>query len=254
MTMDANAIAEAARWLVERRSEAPRYDGLPESCKPATLADAHAIQNAAAALLDDPVAGWKVGKSPDGKIAHGALLRSRVLADGAHVDAATMPLLGVESEVPFRLARDLPSRTTPYSYEEVADAVVAFPGIEIVDSRFRGYPKPPFLDRLADFMSNGAFVCGRERADWRSLDLAKLEVELTIGGNSIVRSVGGHTAGDPLLPALAWINERRAGLRAGQIITTGTYTGLHFAQPGQTAVATFTGFGSVTVHFDAPRT
>lgn len=251
--MDATAIAEAARWLVERRHESPRYDGLPEACKPAGLADAHAIQDAATALLGDPVAGWKVGKSPDGQIAHGALLRSRILIDGARVDAATMPLLGVEAEIPFRLTRDLPARAAPYGYEEVASAVVAFPGIEIVDSRFRGYPKPPFLDRLADFMSNGAFVCGRERADWRSFDLTTLDAELTIGGKSIVRRIGGHPAGDPLLPALAWINERRAGLRAGQIITTGTYTGLNFAQPGQAVVANFTGFGSVTVHFDAPK-
>ena len=34
-------------------------------------------------------------------------------------------------------------------------------------------------------------------------------------------------------------------------MTTGTYTGLNFAQPGQAAVAAFTGFGSAEVRFTA---
>ena len=54
---------------------------------------------------------------------------------------------------------------------------------------------------------------------------------------------------DPLLPAVALVNELPGGAKAGQIVTTGTYTGLNFAKPGQTAVATFAGFGTVEVSF-----
>jgi hypothetical protein len=35
------------------------------------------------------------------------------------------------------------------------------------------------------------------------------------------------------------------------VMTTGTYTGLNYAKPGQTVVASFAGFGSAQVAFDA---
>src|SRR3569833_4384171 len=115
---------------------------------------------APARLLGDPIVGWKVATAPDGRLARGGLLRSRVFSDGATGPSALVPLLGVEAEIAFLLERDLSPRATAYTYEEVADAVTALLAIEIVDSRFRGYPAAPYLDRLADFMSNGAFVRG----------------------------------------------------------------------------------------------
>ena len=72
---------------------------------------------------------------------------------------------------------------------------------------------------------------------------------LTIGGKEIVRRNGGHPAVDPLLPAVALVNELPAGAKAGQIVTTGTYTGLNFAKPGQKVTAKFAGFGAVEVSF-----
>ena len=41
-----------------------------------------------------------------------------------------------------------------------------------------------------------------------------------------MRRVGGHPAGDPLLPAVELVNAMRLreGVRAGQVVTTGTYT------------------------------
>jgi 2-keto-4-pentenoate hydratase len=38
-----------------------------------------------------------------------------------------------------------------------------------------------------------------------------------------------------------------AGVRAGQLMTTGTYTGLNFATPGRRVRATFDGFGAAEV-------
>ena len=60
---------------------------------------------------------------------------------------------------------------------------------------------------------------------------------------------GGHIAGDPLLPAVALVNDLPGGIKAGQFITTGTYTGMTFAKVGQTVVAEFAGFGAVEVSF-----
>jgi 2-keto-4-pentenoate hydratase len=65
----------------------------------------------------------------------------------------------------------------------------------------------------------------------------------------IVQRNGGHIAGDPLKPAVDFVNDLRAstGVRAGQMMTTGTYTGLNFAAPGQRIRAAFEGFGAAEV-------
>ncbi len=250
--MTPHAIDGAARMLSESRRSQQLLDALPEAFRPATLDDAHAIQEATAAQLAESIAGWKVSATPDGRVARGALLRSRLYASGCRIAADAVPLLGVEAEIAFRFDRDLVPRVRPYDYDEIAAAVTALPAIEVVDSRFRGYPNAPLLDRIADCMSNGAFVYGEAQERWRDFDLETLDVELVVDDHRIVHRAGGHPTKGPLLPAVALVNDLRGstGVRVGQIVTTGTYTGLNFAKPGQTVVATFAGFGSVSVHFE----
>jgi 2-keto-4-pentenoate hydratase len=244
-------IDEAARLLVRARETGALLASLPESCRPDSVDEAHAIQYIAAEKLGERIAGWKVATTPEGRVARGGILRSRVFASGATISPRMTPLLGVEAEIAFRFERALPAREAAYDYAEVAAAVVAFPAIEIVDSRFHTYPKTPLLDRLADFMSNGAFVQADAIANWRGLDLVKVDVELVIDGKTIVRNVGGHRAKDPLLPVVALANDTRAsiGIAAGEFATTGTYTGLNYAKPGQSVQAIFHGVGSVSVRF-----
>jgi 2-keto-4-pentenoate hydratase len=250
--MTPHAIEAAARMLSESRRSRQLLDALPDALRPATLDDAHAIQEATATQMAESIAGWKVSATPDGRVARGALLRSRLYESGSRIAADAVPLLGVEAEIAFRFERDLPPRLRQYDYDEVAGAVTAIPAIEVVDSRFRGYPNAPLLDRIADCMSNGAFVYGAALPHWRNVDLETLDVELLIDGRSIVRRTGGHPTKDPLLPAVALVNDLRSGggVRSRQVMTTGTYTGLNFAKPGQTVVARFAGFGSVSVHFE----
>jgi 2-keto-4-pentenoate hydratase len=241
--------------LSEARQHGQLLAELPVAYRPTSVDQAHAIQVDTAACLHDTIAGWKVATAPDGQLVRGGLLRSRLYTSGASLPAALVPLLGVEVEVGFRVERDLPSRVAEYTYAEVAAAVTAFPAIEVVDSRFPDYPNAPFLDRVADFMSNGAYIQGAARLDWRDFDLAGLDAELNIDGQTIVRNIGGHATKDPLLPAVALVNDLRAadGVKAGQVITTGTYTGLKFAKPGQTVKAIFHGFGLAQVHFEGPQ-
>jgi 2-keto-4-pentenoate hydratase len=180
-------------------------------------------------------------------------MTSRVFDSPARIRAADMPMLGVEAEIAFRFDRPMPARAREYAYDEVAESATALVAIEIVDSRFRSYKDAPLLDRVADCVSNGGFIRGPARSDWRSIDLSKLTAALLIDGKTVVRQVGGHVAGDPLLPAVALVNDLRheRGLPAGIIVTTGTFTGLNFAKPGQAVVAEFEGFGSANVTFAA---
>ena len=47
------------------------------------------------------------------------------------------------------------------------------------------------------------------------------------------------------------VGEDCGGLRAGQVITTGSLTGLRFVDPGARVVAEFSGLGTVEVAFEA---
>jgi 2-keto-4-pentenoate hydratase len=251
--MNAQALREAVALLVGARRTGVLLDGLPASCRPQGVDDAHAIQEATVAALGDSIAGWKIASALDGRVVRGALLRSRIIPTGGSITAADVPLLGIEAEVAFRFDRELAPREQIYGYDEVADAVSAFAAIEIVDSRFRDYRGAPLIERIADFVSNGAFVVGEGQPRWRELDLVDVAVRLELDGKPIVERTGGHPAGDPLLPAIELVNDlRRAyGVRAGQVMTTGSYTGLHFAKPGQRAAAVFEGLGSAEVQLVA---
>lgn len=244
--MDQRAVTQATELLVAARRTGKLLDALPETCRPQTLDDAFAIQDATLAALGETIAGWKVALV-DNRVVRGAIFTSRVFENGAQVKAATVPLLGIEAEIAFRFERDLPAGK--HAYEDVANAVSAFAAIEIVDSRFKNLQAVSAQERNADFVSNGGFVRGPAAANWRKLDLVNIAVTLTIGGEVLVKRNGGHIAGDPLLPAVALANDLPTGIKAGQFITTGTYTGMTFAKVGQAAVAEFAGFGPVAVSF-----
>lgn len=244
--MDQRAVAQATELLVAARRTGQKLDALPPECRPQTLDDAFQIQDATLAALGETIAGWKVALV-DNRVVRGPIMASRVHESGAQVKAATVPLMGIEGEIAFRFERDLPAGK--HSYEDVANAVSAFAAFEIVDSRYKSYPDVSAQERNADFVSNGGFVRGPSAANWRKLDLVNIAVTLTIGGQDIVKRNGGHITGDPLLPAVALANDLPTGIKAGQFITTGTYTGMPFAKVGQTATVAFAGFGPVEVSF-----
>jgi len=247
--MNTDSIDKAASLLIHARRAREPLDRLPADCRPSTLDDALRIQAASVAAMRERVAGWKVGAFIDGQLSYGVLLGSRIVHSGGRVDARDMPLLGMEAEIGFRFLRDLPPRAAAYSYDDVAEAVVAFPAIEIVATRYRDYKGTPVIERTADCMSNGAYVVGPDQRGWRSSDLSTLHVRLTFGDEVIVERDGGHPTVDPLKPAVDLVDVLRAGpgVRAGQLMTTGTYTGLNFATPGLRIRAAFDGFGTAEV-------
>ena len=248
----AGGAAQAVACLVAARRARRWLDALPEAARPADLAAAHAIQDATVTALGDRVAGWKVATG-SGAVMRGVILGSVVVPSPAVVEASAVPLLGIEAEIAFAFEHALPPREAEYSRAEIEAAVTAFVGIEIVASRFTNYKDTPLLDRTADCMSNGAFVTGTRRADWRTIALSQLEAVVTINGAVAVQQTGRHPTVDPLLPAIDLVNALRSGtgVQAGQFITTGTYTGLHFARPGDRVAVSFTGFGDAGVTVSA---
>jgi 2-keto-4-pentenoate hydratase len=244
-------IGRAAELLADAHRTGTRLSRLPEASRPRDGDAAYAISRATAGRLGETIAGWKVAVTPDFGVLAGIMLGSRIFANGAAVPAALVPMLGVEAEIAFRFDRALPAQAGDYDRAAIEAAVTAFAAIEIVDTRYRDYAGTPAIERAADFMSNGGFVTGDARPDWRTLDLAGLEARLMVDGVEIVRQTGGHATKDPLIPAIALANylRTRGGIAAGQVVTTGTYTGLNYAKPGSVVRAEFAGFGAAELRF-----
>jgi uncharacterized protein (DUF1697 family) len=135
--------------------------------------------------------------------------------------------------------------------DEVAAVVDACAAIEVVHSRYSLDRPLSNLEKLADSIMNGALVCAEPNAGWRDLDLGKIKVTLTVNGLTDMDKNGGHPLGDPLGVAVAMANmwREKGGVRAGQIVTCGSYTGLKYLKPGDACGVTFEGLGSAAVRF-----
>ena len=249
--MESDAVAEAARLLSEARRSRRLAERFPPASRPTSVDEADAIQQLVARDLGEKIAGWKVALSDQYGVLRGAILSSRLFPDRAEAPASLMPALGLEAEIAFRCRHDLPPRGTDYSRAEIEERVTALVGIEVVDSRFRDPDSIPVIERAADCMSNGAFIAGAERPDWRTIDLSTLPASLLVNGRPAVdRRIGGHATRDPIIPLIALANALRVttGLFAGQIVTTGTYTGVTRCKAGDDVEAAFDGFGRVAVY------
>jgi 2-keto-4-pentenoate hydratase len=109
-------------------------------------------------------------------------------------------------------------------------------------------PKPPFLALLADNISNRAFAHGHDVKSFRKLDLARLSCRLMLDGGVVHEGVGGHAMGDPMIPVVDYANnpcDLIGGLKAGQIVTTGTLSGCPFVEGACGIVAEVEGLGEV---------
>ena len=259
--MKIDMATDAAQLLAKARQEKVALLALPEHCRPTSIEEGYAIQRAFIQVWRQPVVGWKVGATVPavqklfkvhepffGPIHAGGLLRSP-----AAPNAEDYQPLTVESEFAFRLGRDLPPRSEPWSREEIVAAVEGVaPAFEIVSSRFTIIPFDDVASCIADCGLNGGLVTGELETDWRRLDLAAHEVHLSVDGALRQSGSGANVLGNPL-NVLDWavnaLSSAGVGMRRGQYVSTGTVTGVHSLRPGETAISDFGSLGRVELKF-----
>ena len=248
--MTEQEIAACAEALFQARRTGQLLEALPVA--PSSVAEAHAIQDRVAALFGEPVGAFKAGAPPNQEPTRGLIYARTIRQSPARFAPAEVPHLGVEGEVAFRFTRDLGPSAEPYTREAVAAAVVALPTIEVVAGRFADPRSRPTLEQLADCTINGGLVCGMELQDWSALDMKQLRVTLLVNGEPVLERNGSHPTGDPFGVAVALVNMMRAtgGVRKGQIVTTGSWTGLMFLNAGDRCTVRFDTLGEVEVTFD----
>jgi 2-keto-4-pentenoate hydratase len=238
-----------------------RRSGMPAAAVvPADAAAAYAAQHAVARALgwfDDRGAPrhWKSGgPSRDATLTHAPLPPAGVWNSPADTGTLALQLRAVEAEVALRISRDvdaaLAARLDHRAAAELVDAMTV--SIEFVDSRWReGLDAPP-LAKLADLQSHGALVLGRwvpfdAARDWRAQ-----RCTVTIGAQAPREFVGSHPLGTPTFVLPAWLRHATrdgAVLRAGSVVTTGTWCGVLHAQAGETVRVAFDGIGDAELRF-----
>ena len=247
----ATAISKATRLLVAaHRTRTPAATAGVELHEES---EAYRVQDGVYAELwpGARASAWKAG-GPSDKVEPTAspIAPERVLRSPATVAAASMNMIGVEAEVAFRFAKDLPPRTRPYSERSIAAALgEVLVAIELCDTRLANWKETSGLWKLADFQNNGGLVTGSGTKEWQKIDFLKQEVEFRVGAR-VVKARGSHSYGNPtrLLPWLAkHIAKRGLSIHAGDIVTTGAWTGLEIAKPGDEVTAKFPGIGEATV-------
>jgi 2-keto-4-pentenoate hydratase len=240
--MLAGLLAAARR---EGRQVAPPHD------LPADAAEGYAVGEEVAALLGWERAGWKVAATTPGmqrRLRASEPTRGPIYARfvmGSPAVIAHAPLLDpiVECEVLLRLDHPLPPREAPWTAREVEAAIgAALGGIEVAECRFPMDALPAMPAILADGAGNGHYVVGPEIPGWRGADLAAMPVALEVDGIRRRTGSGADAMGHPFR-VLLWLAEalrrRGEGLAAGDLVSTGTCTGMLRPAPGQRLRAHF---------------
>jgi|RhiMethySRZTD1v2_1073278.scaffolds.fasta_scaffold450997_2 2-keto-4-pentenoate hydratase len=246
-------FAERLWWARQQGEVLPPEETIELS----SSAEAYAIQAQIVRLSGYEVRGFKVGSTS--KEAQRLLGTSEpgsgpILAPYLHMSPAKLAIVprqtpAVEGEFAFRLGWALPPRKAAYTLADLAMAIDAVAGaIEIVGTRLAGglAGKGRYLV-TADGGANIALITGRWMADWRDLDLKRQSVAMLVNGEVRGRGEGARALGDPMHVMLWLANQQRSGrgLEAGDVVATGTCTGLEAVKPGDAVLADFGRLGSV---------
>jgi 2-keto-4-pentenoate hydratase len=254
-------VEQAVDALLAVRRQHTAISALPIDSRPATLADAYRIQRAYDGKVEDRVIGYKIGAaSAASQKLVGATepFLASVHARACFQSPARLSIddffaPGVEAEYAFEIGSDLPARAEPYTRGELEQAIAAVrPIIEICDNRFVDWRSVGLMQIIADNGFFGALVLGERVTDWRNHDLGALEVVMSLDGVERGRACCTQVLGNPI-DNVVWIanelSKQSIGLKPGQLIPIGTWTGLHFVQRGSRVRATFGPLESVEIEF-----
>lgn len=258
--MDLSRQRELAKLLATLRREGRQQSGLDQRLVPPDKATAYRVARMVEEELGWPVLGWKIAAQKEE-------MQRQLRTDSpiyGRVYATKVPPFSVERarqcspipEVEYQamLGADLPPRAKPYSVEEVTDAVASLhPGLELAECRFvHDAQFPPLPAVLADGSGSGTILYGPPIEDWRRRDIAGQEAVLLCNGMPRRRGTAGAALDHPVVP-LTWLANELSrtgiGMTAGQMISTGTLTGMLAPKAGETYTADFGPFGSVTMTY-----
>ena len=222
-----------------------------------SLKEAQAVQEAAFDGLGGTRIGYTLAATTD--------LTSRLLncfgpiagwliEDYVHDSGSTIRLphgtLGAGAQFIFTIGAPV---REPVTLRSVADSILSCRmGLQILGRR--AAPGVPLNDRsaTADCALDVGGVLGAGIEEWDGIGLDAVEISLRMSGNELAKGRGTEVFGGPVRAVLGLAQSltiRGIRLQAGDLVATGSCTGLTQVVPGHSVNAVFGGCGEVRVHF-----
>ncbi|GAA3947168.1 2-keto-4-pentenoate hydratase [Allohahella marinimesophila] len=241
---DDNRIELAAEALVQAHRSRDWLEAEPYPLTNET--EAYEVQSIVADELGLR-SGWKLGLNAEGRAIHAPLYAERTHPSPAHLKRGAFNRFLLESELAISFGKALPPRPEPYTRADVqAAAGFIHPAFEVVDTRFEAWPDVDALWLLADGMSHGCFVLGKGVPINSPARLTRASYRLTVDDRTVQDAERAHPQPDPwdTLTQLAnHLSAHDVGLAEGDVVTTGTFSGVTPLEAGQVAEVCFEGIG-----------
>jgi 2-oxopent-4-enoate/cis-2-oxohex-4-enoate hydratase len=268
MSLSASDVNRYGDELYDALIEMRTVPNLRDRAPGIHVADAYRIQSRMVQRRIDAgetVVGKKVGATsaavmtllgldePD----FGQLLNGMVYTNGDTIKLDSLIQPRAEGEIAFVLKHDLIGPgVTAIDVLRATDYVV--PCFEIVDSRIDNWDIK-VVDTVADNASCGVYVLGDDKRDPLDVDLALvgMTIEVQRSGSETTElfatGAGAAVKGSPV-NSLIWLANTlgRLGIacKAGEVILTGSLSGMAWVKEPQTLTCEFGGLGSCSVSFE----
>jgi len=208
--------------------------------------------------------GWKLGATSAPSLEalkisepfFGHVLEPYVFQSGDDVPIFMAHEPKLEAEFAVTLHDDLPRRSTPYTRADIESAVASIsPSFEIVAFRMYGGFDNIGEVVIADSGANVSIALGKPVTDWAEIDLTSIKVEVSVNRNKVADGEASVLFWPHPLEAVTWLANHNylpeEGLKAGQVVMTGSVAGLQDIKPGDTASADFGELGTVATQIAA---
>ncbi|HET8870972.1 MAG TPA: 2-keto-4-pentenoate hydratase [Aquabacterium sp.] len=229
MSLSSVAVQQAAQELAHRRRAGLHGPALEATCRPQSLSDALAIQDAVSHHMGDDVGGWKCGMPAEDRIVVAPIYQRTIHAVADCPVWASEGAVQVEPELAFVFGQDLPQWDRPFEVADLPRLIAEVRlALELIDSRYDDGADLTFTDRLADGLVNQGLWLGPSIPWSEACKASRFEVQWGAVEQNAVTLSGRHPNDDPLAPLLWLVNHfRQVGrqIRAGQAVITGSYAG-----------------------------
>ena len=225
---------------------------LPEALIPKTRSAAYAAQEALVVQLGGNVQAWKVGTAMTPGDVQGSPIPALCVHESpTEASLAHYPICGLELEVAFQFSQSFPPRSALYTETEVLSALsMMAASIEVVASRLQGWPDQEALLKLADLQNHGLLILGQAVPYHANFPYLQPALSFIFNGQSIAIHPAANPAGDPrrlLTPFINQCTQRGLPVQARQWISTGSYSGIYFAEQAGTAIGAIEGLPEVVL-------
>jgi len=234
-------IEQAAQFLAAAYRTGTRGERMPEAFRPGDNETALAIQERATNILGEPVGGWKASAPKPDKIMMAPIYARDIVRGDRCAIVPVDGMAAIEPEIAYVIRRDLPAGAGD---DEIRAAIGETRLVlELIGSRFLHPDELTFPEKLADRLNQQGLLLGPVlplgAGEWAS------GFPIRVAG--IFDGPGKHPDGHPFV-ALKWL-AGRVPLRAGQIVTTGSYAGVIRVPLNQSVRVEFGGAGEIVVTF-----